>query len=118
MARVLRPAQSLRITHEDPLLVMEDDWGRKKRLYTDNRGTSFSVNANINPEVMTAGWEGSDLVVETTSDKNGRIIHHYQLEQGGSRLSVNTEIEGQKTGKTTTLKMLYDRSSDSSYSVN
>lgn len=110
MARVVHPARSIEIKHENPLMVIVDDQGRVKRLYTDNRGSSISASGGMNQQVSTAGWEKDELVVETTSVKNGRFIQRYKLEAGGSRLSLVTEMAMQKATKIITIRTLYDSS--------
>ncbi len=113
MARIVRPARSIKIKHEDPLLVIVDDQGRKRRIYTDNRGSSISVSGGMNQQVSTAGWERDELVVETSSVKGGRFTQRYKLEADGSRLSLTTEMAMQQATKILTIRILYDSSMDS-----
>lgn len=113
MAVLLHPAVSLRITHDDPMLVIVDDKGRKRRLYTDNRGSSVSVNAEMDQTVTTAGWEGRELIVESISDGRERIVRRYFMLPDGTSLSISTAIEREQAGKAATITMLYDRSGGS-----
>ncbi len=112
MARIVRPARSIEIKHEDPLLVIIDDQGRMRRIYTDNRGSSISVSGGMNQQVSTAGWEQDELVVETSSVKGGRFTQRYKLEADGSRLSLTTEMAMQQATKILTIRTLYDSSMD------
>jgi hypothetical protein len=82
------PSQRLQITHQDPMLLIIDDKGHKKRLFTDNRGSSISASGGMNQQVSTAGWEQHVLVVETTADNGQRLLQRYALTAAGAQLSI------------------------------
>lgn len=87
----LNTSQILELKHEEPLLTIIVKDGKRQRVYTDFRGASVSASGGMHQKVITAGWEGDVLVVETTTDSTS-YIQRYRLVSGDNRLWVSTTI--------------------------
>lgn len=105
LSAMLTVAQALRITHQEPLLLIEDENGQRQRLYTDFRGASVSASGGLNQRVAVAGWEGAALVVETTMIGK-QYIQSYQIAPEG-RLIVTTQARLSE-GKPVSFRLVYD----------
>ena len=91
--QALRMARTvLDIRHRDPMFLLVTADGRTQRLFTDYRGMSISASGAIQQKLSTAGWEGSDLVVETTYNNGLRLLQRYRLEPQSKRLKVDSRI--------------------------
>lgn len=109
LADLMRPSRVLRISHQEPMLTITNDRGRKKTLFTDNRGTSVSASGGMNQEVSTCGWEQGALVVETTLDSGQRLIQRYELEENGEQLSIIANMQTPKPTEVVAIKQVYER---------
>ena len=99
----------LRLSHRDPLLEIQIDDRRTRRVYTDNRGVSVSASGASQDEVSTAGWEKDVLVVETTTDAGTQVVEHYRLSEDGQRLLVTKELLTLQDSEPVTVETVYDR---------
>lgn len=88
----LMPAQMLRISHEDPALLIVDENERPQRLYTDFRSGSVSAGGGLEQRVSVAGWEGSALVVETTM-LGKKLVQQYEIDNANGQLVVTTQAQ-------------------------
>ena len=89
---LLMAREVLDIKHQDPMLLIITGDGRTQRLFTDYRGMSISASGAIQQKLSTAGWEGNNLVVETTDNNGLRLLQRYQLDAQLLQLKVDTEI--------------------------
>lgn len=78
----------LEIVHADPSLQISDDNGRRRQLYTDFRGASVSISETPKERLAVAGWEGAELVVETTLSGGTRLILRYAIDARTGQLTV------------------------------
>lgn len=102
----LIPAQALRITHEDPMLVIADENERSQRLYTDFRGGSVSAGGGLEQRVSVAGWEGPALVVETTM-VGKKLVQEYEIDKASGQLLVTTQAQV-STAPRVSYRLVYD----------
>ena len=102
--------RTLELSYHEPELVLTDDSGRRRIVYTDNRGASVSASGGMSQQTTIAGWEGGALVIETTSGGGElRRVQHYRLAGDGQRLTITTELLLANREKPLTVTCVYDR---------
>lgn len=82
----------LEIFHSDPELRVVADQIDKQTIYTDFRSTSISTRGGPQQKVVIAGWEGSELVIETRTLGGSAMIQRLRLLEDPRRLERVTEI--------------------------
>jgi len=77
-------------------------------IYTDFRSSSVSALGDINQVVHIAGWEGNDLIIETTNSDGKRLIQSLKLLSHPHRLQRITELLiSNNKSKSVKLKQIY-----------
>jgi hypothetical protein len=61
-------------------------------------------------DIGLAGWEASDLVVETTYNTGVRLTWHYRLDPAQHRLLVKTRIRLPSLAAPVEINSVYDKS--------
>lgn len=108
MSELTATPARLEITHADPSLLITDEDGQHRQLYTDFRGASVSISEPQQQRVAVAGWEGTVLVVETTINGGTRLIKRYQIdaETGQLMVAVAANLAEQQP---VVYRLVYDR---------
>lgn len=107
LAALVTPSQELHITHEDPMLLIIDEHGRRQHLFTDFRGASVSASGSLQQRVAVAGWEDGVLVVEATMIGN-RLIQGYQIDAGSRQLIISS-VAHLSESQSVSYRLVYDR---------
>jgi hypothetical protein len=82
----------LDILHREPLLEIETEQHRKRRLYTDHRGSSVSSMGTLGSMASTARWQGNQLVIKTSSGGGVETIQRLRMLASPRRLELITEL--------------------------
>ncbi len=98
------PEKTLRIRQTEERMEMQYDAGKTRVLFLDGRGSTIDSN---NQEAFFAGWEGPDLIVETTDNRNTRIIE--TLHMGSNGLMIRYEVQNPKLARPFHLLVLLHR---------
>ena len=101
-------AETLELTHEEPLLFIITDGENRQRVYTDNRGSSISANSAMHQKVVTAGWEKDILFVEITSDSEPKLTQKYKLNTDPMQLLVSTTVQHSNLNSPVVIMRVYD----------
>lgn len=109
MRALVRGAEVLELSHDDPLLLISADDQPQQRLFTDYRGATVSAHGALQQRVTTAGWETDELVVETTRDGTPRLVQRYRLNADSGSLEVSTEITPPGASAPVSIKRVYVR---------
>lgn len=107
LAALVTPSQELHITHQDPMLLIIDEHGRRQHLFTDFRGASVSASGSLQQRVAVAGWEDGVLVVEATMIGN-RLIQGYQIDAGSRQLIISS-VAHLSESQSVSYRLVYDR---------
>ncbi len=107
LSALLSPAQELHITHQDPMLLITDEYDRRQRLFTDFRGASVSANGGLQQRVAVAGWEGTVLVAETTM-LGKKLVQDYQIDSGTGQLVISS-VAQVSVAPPVSYRLVYDR---------
>lgn len=107
LSALLAPAQELHITHEDPMLLIADEYDRRQRLFTDFRGASVSANGGLQQRVAVAGWEGPALVVEAAM-LGKKLAQSYQIDSATGQLVISSVAEV-SVAPPFSYRLVYDR---------
>ncbi len=107
-ARIELP-EVLRLQQKDKRLLLTGGDGAVQTIYTDNRGATVSANGGFRQRVITAGWEGQALVIETTLPSETRLVERYHLVGSPPQLWIDTLVRmpGREMG--VILKRVYGR---------
>jgi hypothetical protein len=108
MRAVMEPAEELAIAQTGTEIVVDEKFGRTRRLHPDGRKYKTDNGAS---EIKTS-WKEGKLLVETKRSRGGSVVETWELVPGGSRIIVNVKIEG-GFGPGATLKRVYDRGQES-----
>lgn len=108
LSALLARAQELHITHQDPTLLIVDENDQRQRLFTDFRGASVSASGGLQQRVSVAGWEGEELVVETTM-LGKKMTLNYQIDGETGRLVISTVAQVSEA-QPVSYRLVYDRS--------
>lgn len=108
MSGLTATPERLDITHEDPMLLIADENGLHRRFFTDFRGASISISSSVQQRVAVAGWEGTTLIVETTTNGGTKLIQRYQIdaETGQLMISSAAQLSGVQE---VAFRLVYDR---------
>ncbi len=109
LSEFIQPTEQMEIIYEKPVLNIVQEDGRKRRFYTDNRGASISASGGLQQKVTTAGWEKTDLIIETTSDGGPRIIERYSLDSSLRQLNVAVQVILQNRSAPASYRLVYDQ---------
>ncbi|APR04155.1 hypothetical protein [Thauera chlorobenzoica] len=104
---LLTPAQELHVTHQDPMLLIADESDRRQRLFTNFYGANVSASGGFEQRIAVAGWEGAELVVETTTFGR-KLIQNYQIDHGTGQLVISCAAKI-SDGQTISYRLVYDR---------
>jgi|GEM_PF-3016333 len=107
LAALPEPARAMRIRHEDPSLSITDEHERRRHLHTDFRGASVSASGGLHQRIATAGWEGGDLVIETTA-LDLKEVQRWRVDGGTGQLVIAVVAEA-SGGQTVSYRLVYDR---------
>lgn len=107
LSALLSPSQELHITHEDPMLLIADEYDRRQRLFTDFRGASVSANGGLQQRVAVAGWEGAALVVEAMM-LGKKLAQSYQIDSGTGQLVISS-VAQVSVAPPVSYRLVYDR---------
>lgn len=107
LSALLAPAQELHVIHQDPMLLIADESDRRQRLFTDFRGASISASGGLQQRVAVAGWEGTVLVVETTT-LGKKFVQSYQIDGGTGQLVISSVAQVSE-GQSVSYRLVYDR---------
>jgi hypothetical protein len=113
---LLNEPETLDIADKEPAFTINqtfaEDQGQgqpaARTIYTDGRQMD-QKDAQGNDQQSTAKWNGKKLVVEMKNDR-GTITETYELESGGKELKVTTKVENLRSGRSVTVKRVYDSS--------
>lgn len=108
-AELVALANTLDITHEEPMLLIADENGRHQRLFTDFRGVSVSASA-AERQAALAGWEGDVLVVESRMNHGSRRVQQYRIDAETGRLMISSTVELPNL-REVSFRLVYDRKS-------
>ena len=87
-------ARRLEIIHQEPLLRITTERHGTRELYTDFRGASISAADGMKQLIVTGGWEGNVLVIESTTANGDRTVQHLRLLEGPLRLERLSMLPG------------------------
>ncbi|MEN8179559.1 MAG: hypothetical protein ABFS39_13210 [Pseudomonadota bacterium] len=90
---LLNGPETMELTHEEPMLLIVTDDGKRQRVFTDMRGASVSAMGGMDQNVTIAGWEQDVLVIETTTSLHPRLIQEFKLDADTHRLLVRTIVQ-------------------------
>lgn len=100
-------AETLRIDHQDPRLVITDGAGREHVLYTDGRKVeeerSFGGTTKI-----TARWKDGHVVVETEPERGPSYTDTYAVTADRKQLTVTRHIKGRGRRGDVEIRRVYD----------
>jgi hypothetical protein len=108
MRAILEPAEELGVTQSGSEIVIDEKYGRTRRLHAD--GKKYKTN-NGTAEIKTS-WKDGKLLVETKGGPRGGVIETWELVPDRSRIIVMVKMEG-GFGPSVTLKRVYDRARES-----
>ena len=101
-------AEQIDIHHEEPMLLITDENDRRRRLFTDFRGSSVSASGGFQQRVSVAGWEGPVLVMEMTLNSGARLIQRYQLDAKSDQLEI-ASVANLPEGQAVSYRLVYKR---------
>lgn len=108
MLPLLDTAETLGISHQEPILLIGSGSAQQQRIFTDFSGASVSSSGGPQQRVTVAGWEGTVLVVETTLNSGSRLVQHYQLDTSTDQLMIDNAIQLEER-KPVSFQLVYDR---------
>jgi hypothetical protein len=104
MRAVFEPAEELAIAQSGTEIVIEERFGRTRRLHPDGKKYKTDNGAS---EIETA-WKEGKLRVETKRTRGGGVVETWELVPDGSRLIVSVKI-APGFAPAVELKRIYDR---------
>jgi hypothetical protein len=104
MRAVFEPAEELAIAQSGTEIVIEERFGRTRRLHPDGKKYKTDNGAS---EIKTA-WKEGKLRVETKRTRGGGVVETWELVPDASRLIVSVKIEP-GFAPAVELKRIYDR---------
>lgn len=109
MRALISGPQVLKLSHQDPVLLITADDRPAQQLFTDYRGATVSASNSGPQAVTTAGWEGDVLIIETTRDGNPTLLQRYRLNAGTGQLEIITDFTLPGSSRQVSIKYFYDR---------
>lgn len=110
-ARVLRPAEQIRVEQNDTVVIINDDRGLPQVFYLDGRKVEEPM-AGAEPKQTTAKLaKDGKLTVERKMGGTGSIKETYILDSEKRRLTVEAKLTSPTLGKTVEIKRVYDAGS-------
>lgn len=101
-------AETLEISHQEPILEITGPDGRRRRIFTDFRGASVSTSGGLEQQVTVAGWEDGVLVVETTRGSGPRLIQRYRLDADTGQLVIASAIASSRLPEPLEIRHVYE----------
>lgn len=84
--------QRLVIRHTEPELVVSSGAGAEQTIFTDFRGVTVSAMHSATREIVIAGWENDELVIEIRKDSRAAVVQRLRILEDPPRLERVTEI--------------------------
>jgi hypothetical protein len=103
MRAILEPAEELSITQSESEIVVDEKFGRMRRLHPDGKRYKTDNGA----AEIKSFWKDGKLVVETKRARGASATETWERVPDGSRLIVNVRLEG-GVGPRFALKRIYD----------
>lgn len=104
MRAILEPAEELAIAQTGTEIVIDEKFGRTRRLHPDGKKYKTDNGASE----VKAGWKEGKLRVETKRARGGGVVETWEIVPDGSRLIVGVKIEP-GFAPAVELKRIYDR---------
>ena len=106
-------SEKLKITQNEPEIILASSSTHQRIIYTDGRGISISASRLAEDLIQPyiAAWEkGEQLVIETNTHKGLKIEEYFTLSQDGKQLHTISNLRMPNSDQSISIIRVYDLS--------